>query len=90
MVETKGARLLIGGMNILAASSPLLVSQVSHAGTADQRIEHLNMASLKSIESTWLNVPNSCKARAFNASPVSLGHSEVASEIQNIYASFGA
>lgn len=90
MIEKNSARVLIGAMNLLAVGSPMLVSQVSHASTADQKIEKLNVASLKSIESTWLKVPNACKARGFNASPVSLENKEIASHVQNIYASFGA
>jgi len=89
MIEKNGARILIGAMNLLAVGSPMLVSQVSHAVTTDQKIEKLNVASLKSIESTWLKVPNACKARGFNANPVSLESKEIASHIQSIYASFG-
>ena len=89
MIEKNSARVLIGAMNLLAVSSPLLASQVSYASTADQKIEKLNVASLKSIESTWLKVPNACKARGFNASPVSLVNKEISSQIQNIYASYG-
>ncbi len=89
MIEKNSARVLIGAMNLLAVGSPMLVSHVSYAATSDQKIEKLNVASLKSIESTWLKVPNACKARGFNASPVSLENKEIASNIQNIYASFG-
>lgn len=89
MIEKNSARVLIGAMNLLAVGSPMLVNQVSHAAAADQKIEKLNVASLKSIESTWLKVPNACKARGFNANPVSLENKEIASHIQNIYASFG-
>ncbi len=88
MIEKNGARVLIGAVNLLALGSPLLVSQVSHATTADQKIEKLNSASLKSIESTWLAVPNACKARGFNANAVSLENKDVAFHIQSIYASF--
>lgn len=89
MIEKNSARVLIGAMNLLAVGSPMLVSQISHAATTDQKIEKLNVASLKSIESTWLKVPTACKARGFNASPVSLENKEIASRIQNIYSSFG-
>lgn len=84
------ARVIIGAMNLLAVSSPMLMSQTTHAATTDQEIEMLNVASLKSIESTWLKVPNTCKARAFNANPVPLKNKEIPSHIRNIYASFGA
>lgn len=89
MIEKNSARMLIGAMNLLAVGSPLLVSQVSYAATTNEKIESLNVASLKSIESTWLKVPNTCKARGFNAHPVSLENKEMASHIHNIYSSFG-
>ena len=89
MIEKNSARVLIGAMNLLAVSSPMLVSQVSLAATTDQKIEKLNVVSLKSIESTWLKIPNACKARGFNASPASLENKEVATHIQSIYTSFG-
>ncbi len=89
MFEKKSVRALIGAINLLAVSSPVLANQVSYATTSDQKIEKLNIASLKSIESTWLEVPNACKARGFNASPVSLENKEISSHVQSIYASFG-
>ena len=90
MIEKKSNRILIGAMNLLAVSSPMLVSQVSHADPADQKIEKLKVASLKSFESTWLKVPNLCKARGFDASPVFLENKEISSHILKIYASFEA
>ncbi|MEN0060249.1 MAG: hypothetical protein AAGB31_15530 [Bdellovibrio sp.] len=90
MIEKNSMRVLVGAMNLLAVGSPMLTNHLSHAATADQKFEKLNVASLKSIESTWLKVPNTCKARGFNASPVSLENKEISSHIQNIYASFGA
>ncbi len=89
MIEKNSARVLIGALNLLAVGSPMLASQATHAATMDQKIEKLNSASLKSIESTWLKVPVACKARGFNASPMSLENKEIAPRIQNIYASFG-
>jgi len=89
MIEKNSARVLIGAMNLLVVGSPMLVGQASHAATTDHKIEKLNVASLKSIESTWLKVPGACKARGFNASPISLENKEIASHVQNIYASFG-
>jgi hypothetical protein len=90
MTKQKSAHILIGAMNLLAVASPLLTSQVSKAAIHDQKVEKLNRASLKSLESTWIKVPHSCKARGFNASPVSLQSHTVSSHIQTIYASFGA
>lgn len=90
MIERNSACALVGAMNFLAVASPMLASQVSHATTADQKTEKLNVESLKSIESTWLEVPNACKARGFNASPIPLENKKVSSLIRSIYASFGA
>jgi hypothetical protein len=89
MIEKNSSRILVGAMNLLAVGSPMLASQVSHASPADQKIEKLNVASLRSIESTWLKVPNSCKARGFNASPISVENKAISAHVQNIYASFG-
>ncbi len=89
MIEKSSARVLVGAMNLLVVGSPMLASQVTHAATSEQKIEKLNVASLKSIESTWLKVPMACKARGFNASPTSIENKQISSNIQNIYASFG-
>jgi|GEM_PF-5396466 len=89
MIEKHSARVLIGAMNLLVVGSPMLPSHVSHAATADQKIEKLNIASIKSIESSWLKIPNACKARGFNASPATIENKVLSSHIQNIYASFG-
>lgn len=90
MIEKRNMNVVIGAMNLLVVASPLLASEVSHVITADKKIEKLNATSLKSIESTWLQVPNACKARGFNASPVALENNKTRLHIQNIYASFGA
>ena len=73
MIEKNSARVLIGAMNLLAVGSPMMVNQVSHAAKTDHKIEKLNVASLKSIESTWLKVPNplfqeSCRLGVFKIS----------------------
>lgn len=93
MIEENRARVFIGAMNLLVAGSPMLISQGLQAATpsvTSQTTEELNVTSLQSIESAWLKLPKSCKARGFNASPVSVEHRELSSQIQNIYASFGA
>ena len=88
MIEKSGTSVLVGVMNLLAVTSPIGISQSPHAVTNDQKIEKLNHASLKSIEGAWLKVPNSCKARAFNASATSVENKAPSASIQNIYASF--
>lgn len=89
MNKNNTARALLGAINLITVSSPMLVNQVSYAATTDQKIEKLNVASLKSIESSWIKVPIICKARAFNASPVQLEDQVAASHVQSIYESFG-
>lgn len=85
MIKTKSANILIGTMNLLAVGTPMLASQSLHLALTDKKIEQANFASIKSIESSWLKVPVACKARGFNASPISLETKEIASHIQNIY-----
>ena len=90
MIEKSGTSVLVGVMNLLAATSPMGISHAPHAATNDQKIEKLNHASLKSIEGAWLKVPNSCKARGFNASATAVEKKTPSARIQNIYASFEA
>ena len=89
MFEKKGARAFIGAMNLLAVGSPMLANQVAHSAVTDKKVEMLNVASLKSMESTWLRVPHACKARGFHASPVTLENKSISANVQNIYSSFG-
>ncbi len=85
MIEKRSASVIIGAMNLLAIGSPMLASQSLNVHFSDKKMEKVNMASIKSIESTWLKVPAACKARGFHASPVSLEVKKTASHIQNIY-----
>lgn len=90
MIEKKSAGVIIGAMNLLAIGAPVLASQNLNVQFQNNKMEQLNIASIKSIESTWLKVPAACKARGFNASPVSLKVKATASHIQSIYSSFQA
>ncbi len=90
MIEKKSTGIIIGAMNLLAISAPMLGSQSLNMHFSDKKMEQVNHASIKSIESTWLKVPVACKARGFNASPVSLVAKEMASPIQNIYSLYQA
>lgn len=72
---------------ILAGSffqnAPAAVAQnadISKAPTFDP-----NRASLASIESTWLKIPNSCKAKGFNAEPVAIEHAALSSAVAAVY-----
>lgn len=90
MIEKKSAGVIIGAMNLLAIGAPMLASQNLNVHSLDKKMEQVNIASIKSIESTWLKVPAACKARGFNASPVSLDVKEMASHIQSIYSLYQA
>ena len=88
MICTKTARVLVGAANILIAASPLVSSHISHASTMETKTTTLNLASLKSIESTWLKVPSACKARGFNADAAPVADSSVSQNILNLYSRF--
>ncbi len=88
MNPSKSVSMLLGAINLLVASSPALANQVAPMTKHEQSIEQLNVASLKSIESSWIRVPGACKARGFNASAATLAKKEISAQIQNIYSSF--
>lgn len=75
---------MLGAMNLLTVSMPAL----AHNG-ADQKMEKINVASIRAIEGAWLRVPKSCKARGFHASPVALESNQASVQIQSIYALYG-
>lgn len=85
----KSALLLIGLTNLMSMTSQVFAAQPQKAGDQSANMEKLNLASLNSMENTWLRVPPTCKARAFNASPVTLETTEVAAHIQDLYSSYG-
>ena len=87
-MNKKLSRVLLGVLNLLAISSPFVVSPTAHAAATEKKISQVNTASLKAIESTWLKVPKTCKARGFHAEAVSLENKTVNSQIQKIYSSF--
>lgn len=88
MIKKTSTPVILGALNLLIAGNPLLANQDHHGFSAEKNIEKLNVASLKSIESTWLKIPTVCKARGFNASPISLEVKSMNSQVQQIYNSF--
>jgi hypothetical protein len=88
MFEKKSAEIVFGAINLISVGMPLLASQDLHASVTESQMTQINSATIKSIESTWLKVPKICKARHFNASPVSLQTQQMASSIQSIYSLF--
>lgn len=89
-MTTTSYHLVLGAMSLLAAQGQLLTNTQPAVPAAERKIEALNAASLKSIESSWLEISASCKARGFNADPVSLQQKEARAEIQAVYALFEA
>ena len=88
MIQTTAARVLVGAVNLLIAASPLAPVQNTQALNLESKTEKLNVASLKSIESSWLKIPAACKARGFNADVSTLDTSSVSPGIRDLYASF--
>lgn len=80
------------GMNLMALaalfeakdSAAAVNPDAGSSKTPDQR-SALNAASLKSIESSWINVPHICKAKGFNAEPVALSNEMPNAAAQAVY-----
>ena len=90
MKDSYSSRALIGAMNLFVVSAPALANHGVGVENPVQEQTALNTASLKSIESSWLEVPAACKARGFNASPISLDQKEASTVARDVYATFGA
>ena len=58
---------------------------VVSADSKTDATERLNMASLKSIESSWLQVPGICKAKGFNAEPIIIQSEALRSDVSALY-----
>lgn len=84
------ARLLVAAANLLTAGSAFAAVS-NHADSApNNTITMLNAASVKAVEASWLEVPNSCKARGFNADAQPVAVKEARARVQAIYASLTA
>ncbi|OYZ23715.1 MAG: hypothetical protein B7Y39_03775 [Bdellovibrio sp. 28-41-41] len=83
-------KVLLGAVNLIVAGSPFVAHAEMPVVENKQKVEAYNVASLKSIEGSWLNVANACKARGFNASPVELMVTSISSAAANVYAEFKA
>lgn len=73
----------------LATLFPLAEGRASHE-PAETKLGRsgFNTASLKSIESSWIEVPRSCKAKGFNAEPITVIHGPLRAEVAAIYGLF--
>jgi hypothetical protein len=71
---------------IAASLLPVAQAQASSpASPAPTDMTGVNTASFKSIESSWLQVPSSCKAKGFNAEPITVTHQPLRPEVAAIY-----
>ena len=82
--------MLVGAMNLVTLAGSTASTQNANAIQSEQKMVKMNSEYLKSIESSWIRVPNICKARGFNAEPVALQTRTLSEKINNIYASFEA
>lgn len=85
-MKNPGSTLMLGALGLIAASDSLIPTQASPL--TDQKVEALNKASLKTMESSWLAIPPICKARGFNADAVEQTKKQTRDSIQAIYASY--
>jgi hypothetical protein len=71
---------------VMASLLPMAQAQASpEPSQTKMDMNGVNTASLKSIESSWLEVPRSCKAKGFNAEPITVTHQPLRPEIAAIY-----
>lgn len=96
MTKINNKKALLGALNLLIAGSELqgqsafksdLVSSAAEVNPI-HTTKNLNLVSLKTIESSWLKIPPTCKARSFNANPSTLAHQEISQQVLNIYSSY--
>lgn len=77
----------------VATANILTIGATATAGPSDKDMKdpvafrNLNAASLSAIESSWLKLPPSCKARSFDASPVSVNQLPTRDALE-VYAQF--
>ena len=87
-MKNANSQLLLGVLGLLTMNSPLLAGQANATSVSDHKMEVLNTASMKSMESSWLSVKPICKARGFNADATAQVKKEARQSIQDIYAAF--
>ena len=93
---TKNNKVLaILGANILALVGTLMpqaavAAPADQSGSSTDQRTALNAASLKSMESSWIQVPHVCKARGFHADPTPALHEVQSAEAQAVYGSIEA
>ena len=85
MFEKKNASLVLGAANLVALVTPMVQAQMPAIADQNVKAEQIRQASLQSIESTWLKVSASCKARGFNADPAAIKYQKPAAHAQLIY-----
>lgn len=98
MSKTKKSTWATSTIQLALIGAPVAASMTAQAQTfapqnhtSDLKQQHgAHLASLKSIESSWLEVPVSCKAKGFNADPKKRSIRPTLSQIaKNAYQSYG-
>jgi hypothetical protein len=76
-------------LNLAALVAALLPTPtpMSPAASSDptNALAGLNTASLQAIESSWIKVPHTCKAKGFNAEPTPVAPVALSAEVATIY-----
>ena len=86
-IGSVGAHLLAFASGITGFKSAPAAAPVE---TKTDATGQLNLASLKAIESSWLQVPASCKAKGFNAEPRAIEAEALRADVLAIYQNFQA
>lgn len=84
-------KVTVAGLQLAAVVGGFSQATISAANEFKVPVEGqhaINQASLKSIEESWLAIPNICKAAAFNADPVALPMEAKSEAVQSIYSAF--
>lgn len=87
-MKNTSSQLLLGAVSLLAVNGSLLADHAVASSDSESKMTALNVASLKSIESTWLKVPAACKARGMNADATQLTDKDARDSVQAIYATY--
>jgi hypothetical protein len=85
-VRRLNMRVILGFLAFFGVFAQAQEASASVPGSkANDTVVGLNQESLSRMEASWLSIPNHCKAKGFNANPVSIEHPALSSEIMAIY-----
>lgn len=87
-MSKRSVNFLLAATNMLIAGSTMAIVAPA-VSTQGDKIETLNAASVKAVEGSWLQVPNACKARGFNADAKPLAFRGPQAHVRELYTLFG-